>query len=477
MPEVPRHRPASVTLLARTQARSDDPEADSLEQPLVAPAIHPFTGTFAASEHAVVFRSKVFRLVFPLHVVALALLVCVAASVVLTLGTVSGRPLTTYLLITALLALGLGARIAVHRWNCQDKAQRFGATAWTIIVACGCTADFINYVLNPKPACEIPSMSVYPLFSALFALINASHGMEFWHTALLAGLVLCDFIAVRTVCGGLSPVDLAIVALVVTFGAGHFAQLLARHAFLQSEHLRTSRERLAYDLQRLEYRLSGSSTTRLPTAVTPTESSASTTISAAPQQGLRNVRSAPAVMDGEHNAFLAGLVLCRWPPPHATHPSTAGPSTAGPSTASPSTTDPSTASAPLSAFASLSASAPPPLPPPSASAPLHPSPPLDDRALLNATVQFTMFSEDRARRSELVAQMESERQELRQEDEASDALSQHGGAPEMPWGSWSTSDPSTATRNRRRMIRAIYELRRGISSPANAAAARRCPYI
>ena len=334
----------------------------------------------------------------------------------------------------------------------------------------------IAYVLYPKPPCH-PSMDVYPLFSALFALINASHGMEFWHTALLAGLVLCDFIAVRTVCGGLSPVDLAIVALVVTFGAGHFAQLLARHAFLQSEHLRTSRERLAYDLQRLEYRLSGSSTTRLPTAVTPTESSASTTISAAPQQGLRNVRSAPAVMDGEHNAFLAGLVLCRWPPPHATHPSTAGPSTAGPSTASPSTTDPSTASAPLSAFASLSASAPPPLPPPSASAPLHPSPPLDDRALLNATVQFTMFSEDRARRSELVAQMESERQELRQEDEASDALSQHGGAPEMPWGSWSTSDPSTATRNRRRMIRAIYELRRGISSPANAAAARRCPYI
>ena len=474
---MPRHRPASVTLLARTQARSDDPEADSLEQPLVAPAIYPFTGTFAASEHAVVFRSKVFRLVFPLHVVALALLVCVAASVVFILGTVPGRPSTAYLLVTALLALGVGARIALHRWTCQAKAQRFGAIAWTIIVACGCTADFVAYVLNPKPACEIPSMYGYPLFSALFALINASHGMEFWHTALLAGLVLCDFIAVRTVCGGSSPVDLAIVALVVTFGAGHFAQLLARHAFLQSEHLRTSRERLAYDLQRLEYRLSGSSTTRLPTAVTPTESSASTTISAAPQQGLRNVRSAPAVMDGEHNAFLAGLVLCRWPPPHATHPSTAGPSTAGPSTASPSTTDPSTASAPLSAFASLSASAPPPLPPPSASAPLHPSPPLDDRALLNATVQFTMFSEDRARRSELVAQMESERQELRQEDEASDALSQHGGAPEMPWGSWSTSDPSTATRNRRRMIRAIYELRRGISSPANAAAARRCPYI
>ena len=47
----------------------------------------------------------------------------------------------------------------------------------------------------------------------------------------------------------------------------------------------------------------------------------------------------------------------------------------------------------------------------------------------------------------------------------------------MPWGSWSTSDPSTVTRNRRRMIRAIYELRHGIIGPANAAAARRCLYI
>ena len=508
MPDVATPPTCSVTLLARTQARSDDLDADSLEQPLVAPAIHPFTGTFAASEHSVAFGSKVFdldadsleqplvapaihpftgtfaasehsvafgskvfRLVFPLHVVALALLVCVAVSVVLTLGTVPGRPLMTYLLVTTLLALGLGARIAVHRWNCQAKAQRFGATAWTIIVVCGCTADFIAYVLppTPKPACEIPSMYVYPSFSALFALINASHGMEFWHTALLAGLVLCDFITVRTVCADSSPVNLAIVALVVTFGAGHFAQLLARHAFLQSEHIQTSRERLEYDVQRLEYRLSGSSIARFPTVATES-STCATTISAAPQQALRKVRSAPAVMDGGHNALLAGLVLCRWPLPYATYPSTDDTSTAGPSTVGPST-----ASAPLSASVPLSASAPPPpLPSPclSASAPLFPGSPLDDRVLLNSPV-FTLSSKDIARRGELVAQMESERQE----DEASDVLSQHGDASEMPWGSWSTSDPSTATRNRRRMIRAIYELRHGISGPANAAATRRCPYI
>ena len=89
---------------------------------------------------------------------------------------------------------------------------------------------------------------------------------------LLARLVLCDFITVRAVCADSPPVDLAIVALVVTSGAGHFAQLLARHDFLRSEHLRTSRERLEYDMQQLEYHITGSSTARLPTVATPAES-------------------------------------------------------------------------------------------------------------------------------------------------------------------------------------------------------------
>ena len=125
--------PPSVTLLARSQARSDDAEADGFEQPLVAPAVHLFTGTFAASEHTVAFGSKAFQLMFPLHVVALALLNflhCVYA----TSGTAPGLPLTTCLF--SLLALGLlGARIALHRWNCPASAQRFGAIAWTISVA------------------------------------------------------------------------------------------------------------------------------------------------------------------------------------------------------------------------------------------------------------------------------------------------------------------------------------------------------
>ena len=129
--------PHSVTLLARSQARSDD-AANSFEEPLAAPAVHPFTGTFAASEHTVAFGSKAFQLMFPLHVVALALVFCVAVStsVVMTSNTV---PLTAFILIV--LALALGARIALHRWNCPARAQRFGAIAWTITIACACISD------------------------------------------------------------------------------------------------------------------------------------------------------------------------------------------------------------------------------------------------------------------------------------------------------------------------------------------------
>jgi len=375
--------PPSVTLLARSQARSDDAEVDSLEQPLVAPAVHPFTGTFAASEHTVEFGSKAFQLMFPLHVFALALL--------FFLLSVYATSRTEYVFI--LLALGLlGARIALHRWNCPARAQRFGAIAWTITVACGCALDFIACFLYPKALCQAAGdLYSYPMIPILFTLVNASHGMEFWHTASLAGLLLYDLIAVRITCADSAPVNLAIVALVVTFGAGHIVQLLARHAFLRFEHIQTSRDRLTHDFQRLEHRIFGSIGPRLPRAVTPTESSA-TASSAAPQ---RKASSAPEATGRGHTALPAGPstagpstagdpLSTSVPLAASAGPSTAGPSTAGPNTAGPSTAGPST----LSASAPLSAPAPPPpLPPLSASVPLTA---LDNQALLNARRPLTL---------------------------------------------------------------------------------------
>ena len=133
--------------------------------------------------------------------------------------------------------------------------------------------------------------------------------MEFWHTASLAGLSLCDLIAVRLTCADSAPINLAIVALLVTFGAGHIAQLAARHAFLRFEHIQTSRDRLTHDFQRLEHRIFGSIGPRLPPVVTPTESSA-TASSAAPQ---RKASSAPGATGGGHTALPAGPSTYRRP--------------------------------------------------------------------------------------------------------------------------------------------------------------------
>ena len=381
------HHGATAPLLARSHAQSDDAEADSFEQPLVAPAVHPFTGTFAASEHTVAFGSKAFRLAFPLHVVALVFIFSISLAIVVT--SVTPRLTGPEIPSLGFPLLALGARIAVHRLRCQSSAQRLGATAWTLLVAGESAVDIISSVVKPDaflkgPFCEGATVSyLYPMLAILFGVLNASHGMEFWHTASLAGLFLCDLILVRIACADPVPVNLAIFALVVTFGAGHFAQLVARHAFLQFEHIQTSRDRLTHDFQRLEHRIFGSNGPRLPPVVTPTESSA-TASSAAPQ---RKASSAPEATGGGHTALPAGQVLFEWPPPHATHPSTAGPSTAGPSTAGPSTAGPSTAADPLSASVALSASTPSysPLPPVSASVvTLSSVSHLDSEAVLNA---------------------------------------------------------------------------------------------
>ena len=67
-----------AALLARDRARSDDLEAGDGPDPVRPPAeppIHPFTGKFADPEHTVAYRSKAFRKMMPLHIVAMTLVI------------------------------------------------------------------------------------------------------------------------------------------------------------------------------------------------------------------------------------------------------------------------------------------------------------------------------------------------------------------------------------------------------------------
>ena len=201
--------------------------------------VHPITGTFAESDTAAAFRSKVFRFMLPMHVVALAALV--ATGVVFESDSVVGGALTMSLLLTSIGVLGISTRIAVHRWEDQDQGQRYGAFGWTTCVVSGCVAECIAYVPGlhlSSVMCEASSMYASPLVPALFAIITASHGMEFWHTLSLTSLALFKQTFVHIMCG-MSPQTCNLV-LVAVCAAGHFVQLHARHAFLwQSEHLQT----------------------------------------------------------------------------------------------------------------------------------------------------------------------------------------------------------------------------------------------
>ena len=106
-----------AALLARDRARSDDPEMDDGPDPVRPPAelpIHPFTGKFSDSKLTVAYRSKAFRMMMPLHIVAMALMIgttlFIFVSAVST-GNAGPDVVAPGVAMTACLVLGLGAEL------------------------------------------------------------------------------------------------------------------------------------------------------------------------------------------------------------------------------------------------------------------------------------------------------------------------------------------------------------------------------
>ena len=108
-----------AALLARDRVRSDDLGAGNdpdTVRPPAEPPIHSFTGKFADPEHTVAYRSKAFRMMMPLHIVAMALVIGIELLVLASVAS-TGNAASGYVdaVLTACLVLGLGARVAVHR--------------------------------------------------------------------------------------------------------------------------------------------------------------------------------------------------------------------------------------------------------------------------------------------------------------------------------------------------------------------------
>ena len=302
-----------AALLARERARSDDLEAGDGPDPVRPPAeppIHTFTGKFADAEHMVAYRSQAFRKMMPLHIAAMALMIGITLIILASDASAGGAAsdvVVAEVVVTACLVLGLRARVAVHRWEDQAKAQSVGAMAWTSTVVLANAAD-----CTPPPACSSIRAGAWGFgyLYALFALINATHGMEFWHTTSLVGLALCDVARARFFCGDLLSLNLAAIFLLVVHAFCHFQTLLNRQAFLETDYVHVSRERLEYDFKRLEaglHRLAS----RLPADAceqaggsVPSESSDST--STATGQGARSWTqwSAPGAMVGRERRHV-----------------------------------------------------------------------------------------------------------------------------------------------------------------------------
>ena len=290
-------------LLARDGARGDDLVTDDAPDPVrppAEPAIHPFTGKFADPELAAAYRSRAFRVMMPLHIVVMVQMTCTLLFMIVSDasdGGAASEVMASYIAILVCVVLSIGARVAVHRWEDQAKAQRFGAMAWTltaVLMVTGC--------ITAGPGCSSIRSAPWIIGSALFAAANATYGMEFWHTTSLVGLWLLDLAQERFFCGDLPALNHALFTLLAVHAFCHFQAQLDRHAFLETVHLHASRERLEYDFKRLEaglHRLES----RLPAVVceqaggsAPSESSEST--SAAAGQAARSTQSALGAMVG-----------------------------------------------------------------------------------------------------------------------------------------------------------------------------------
>ena len=97
----------------------------------------------------------------PLHIAALAVMIGTELLVLAAIASTGNASdvVVSEVVVTACLVLSLGARIVVHRWEDQAKAQRAGAMAWTLTVVLSFAID-----CTARPACSnirtVPSLSL-----------------------------------------------------------------------------------------------------------------------------------------------------------------------------------------------------------------------------------------------------------------------------------------------------------------------------
>ena len=384
--------------------------------------MHPLTGTFADPEHAAEFGQTAFRQAFPLHVTFYVVLIGFSVQCVIVSGSMEMRSAHAALALVGSVALG--ARVAVQRMHDRAEAHRLGAILWTMSTV-GMVLAHMLFIVScvvvggDRHICQEMNdhaqfyVYLLPVFSIAYALANATHGMEFWHRTALAGSAIAPMVSTPATCGFQVAYALGIGALAATCGICHVVELAARHFSLKWEQMHTRLEHLEYDTQMSDRRAE-----RMVELALHRQRRAML----APSSQV----SAPAV-----DAPLAGSLLADVTGSSHDHASMPGPSTgiAGPSQAVLGPFDGPTAT--------------------QQSNQTHQ--PLFVRPL------FELTPEQAQQAMQLHAEQVRAAEQAEADDAASEALSGPEGGPE--WGSWSSSDPSEATRWRRKVARLKLTLR------------------
>ena len=239
--------------LVSAPSSSAAPPLRALEEPAASSPPHRLTGAFADPAREASFGVGCFRAAYPVHAALMTLMLLDDALWFLPEHNAQAVGVV-YVSADAAMLLG---RVALRRMNDQVAAQRVGGIAWTCYVLAACLPDDLSGWEYFK--CSASSSKLSPVYYFLaafvFAYVNSSHGLGFWHKHALWAAWLLLAITVGWMDGSCQSqsqldehtvfVSVFVCELVLGHGLCHVLELHARHAFFAAAELWEARERLA----------------------------------------------------------------------------------------------------------------------------------------------------------------------------------------------------------------------------------------
>ena len=218
-------------------------------------SMHPITGAFTDHTHTTDFETKAFRHMAGVHVALIGLMAVSDTFLAISTPSDATSVFTLHVVYASLDVMGLVIRAWLHRMSDFARAQHVGSVIWSTLNVMDAALYLMSFT-DPRSACEGLSLEdtsdllMTPLWMLVYASVNATFGLRFWHKSGLIMLCLCLWVlpgaltcharTTSALCGG---------ALVLGYLGTHVAEMFARHGYLYTERLKARSERLEWQHQ------------------------------------------------------------------------------------------------------------------------------------------------------------------------------------------------------------------------------------